>query len=72
LYNSQQGVWEHIISLGRELRNRIILPIQFFNVSGAQDKVRDTWFRQQVYYLSSSSLSNPGMALQYRSAILLH
>ena len=72
LYNSQQGVWEHIISLGRELRNRIILPIQSFNVSESQDKVRYTRFRQQLYYLSASSLSNPGMALQYRSAILHH
>lgn len=72
LYNCQQEVWEHISSLGKELAKRIILPIQSFNVSGAQDKVRKRWFRQQVYYLPSSSLSNPGMALKYRSAILLH
>lgn len=72
LYNSQQGVWEHTVNLGRELRNRIILPLQSFEVSEAKDKMRDMWFRQQVYYLSSSSLGNPGMALQYRSDIPLH
>lgn len=62
LYNSQQEVWEHIISPGKELAKRIILLIQSFSVSEAQDKVRKTWLRQQVYYLSSSSQSNQGMA----------
>lgn len=72
LYNRQQGVCEHIISLGRELGNRYILPIKSFQVSEAQDKERYTRSMQQVYYLSSSSLSNSRMPLQYRSAILLY
>lgn len=71
---SQQGVWEHIISLRRELRNEkqnhLSHPVLRFRGSGQGEKY--TWFRQQVYYLSSSSLSNPGITLQYRSAILFH
>lgn len=71
VYNNQQDVWEHIITPGKELSKSIILPIQSFTVSEAQDKVRKIWFRQQVYYLSSSQ-SNQETALKCRSAILLH
>lgn len=76
LFNRHQGVWEHAFSLRTEKRNRpILLPLQSFSISETQDKVRDVWFRKQVYYLSPSPFSNTEMdtnyTLQYRSAILL-
>lgn len=65
LYNSQQGVWKHMVSTGSETRSRPSpFPLQSFSVFKIQDKVRDAQFRQQVYYLLSSSFSNVGMAMQ--------
>lgn len=56
---------EHMVSTGSQTRSRPSpLLLQSFSVFKTQDKVKDAQFRQQVYYLLSSSFSNVGMAMR--------